>query len=128
MVEIFDHFLPGPKLLLASCEAVLMSAMLAILLLSTSTLSTDQVQALRSVAEFSLASSAVVITAMIAVGLYNYDVLASIRLTFTRMIVALILIVPMIHLLVVATEGQGGMRNDWVAFWLEMALVWFLTV
>jgi sugar transferase (PEP-CTERM system associated) len=126
MVKIFGHFVSGSKLLLASCEVVLISAVLAIVVLPTGALSIGYVGA---VIGFSLAPSVLEITAMIAVGLYNYDVLVNFRLTLIKMIVALILVAPVICIgLLLLADAEGGIGSGWFPWYLKMVLIWVLCV
>jgi sugar transferase (PEP-CTERM system associated) len=128
MVKIFGHFVSGPKLLLASCEVVLISAVLAIVVLPTG-VGALSIGYVGTVIEFSLAPSVLEITAMIAVGLYNYDVLVNFRLTLIKMIVALILVAPVICLgLLLLADAEGGIGSDWFPWYLKIVLIWVLSV
>ena len=125
MVKVFGHFLAGPKLLLASCDAILMSVVLAAFVLTPST---DHVQSLQYLIKFCVAPSIVVLLAMIAVGLYNYPVLISLRLTFTRMVIALILVAPLLCLVLAFLEhAERGMPGR-LPYWLNISLVLALTI
>jgi sugar transferase (PEP-CTERM system associated) len=125
MVKIFGHSVPGPKLLLASCDTILMCMALATVVLATLEASVDYFGALRSVIAFALAPSVLGITAMIAVGLYNYDVLADFRLTVVKMVVALILVAPLMCL------GLRLLANTdfwWFAWYPKVVFIWALSL
>ena len=129
MVKIFGHSVPGPKLLLAFCEIILLSIALAIFTLPTLEASVDYLGELRSVIAFSLAPSALGTTAMIAVGLYNYDVLVDFRLTAIKMVVALILVAPLICLgLLLLADTVSGIAGGWFAWYSKMVLIWVLSL
>jgi sugar transferase (PEP-CTERM system associated) len=117
MVKIFGHFLPGPKLLLALSEALLLSAVLAGVVVPASLI------------ELSLVPSIILITAMISVGAYNYDVLVSVRLTITRLTVALILAAPVIcFVLLFQTDAAGTMHTSSFRYGFEIVLAWALAL
>src|SRR3974390_443627 len=125
MVKIFGHSVPAPKLLLASCDTILMCMALATVVLATLEASVDYFAALRSVIAFALAPSVLGITAMIAVGLYNYDVLADFRLTVVKMVVALILVAPVMCL------GLRLLANTdfwWFAWYPKVVFIWALSL
>jgi sugar transferase (PEP-CTERM system associated) len=125
MVKIFGHSVPGPKLLLASCETILVSVALATVVLATLQASVDYLGALRSVVAFAFAPSVLGITAMIAVGLYNYDVLADFRLTVVKMVVALILVAPPMYLgLRLLADTDFG----WFAWYPKVVFIWALSL
>ena len=125
MVKIFGHSVPGPKLLLASCDTILMCTMLATIVLATLQASGDYLGALQSVIAFALAPSVLGITAMIAVGLYNYDVLADFRLTVVKMVVALILVAPPMYLgLRLLADTDFG----WFAWYPKVVFIWALSL
>src|SRR5262249_28662266 len=113
-------------LLLASCEIIVISMALAIIALPT--LGADFGQ-LRSVIAFALAPSALGVTAMIAVGSYNYDVLVDFRLTVVKMVVALILVAPLIYFsLMLLADTEGGIAGGWFAWYPKMVLIWVLSL
>src|SRR5437870_882156 len=124
MVKIFGHFLPGPKLLLALSEALLFSAILAGAVVHAST---DHLQKLRFLIELSLVPSIILTTAMISVGAYNYNVLVSVRLTITRLTVALILAAPVICFALLFRTDAGTMLSSF-RYGFEIVFAWALTL
>jgi sugar transferase (PEP-CTERM system associated) len=125
MVKIFGHSVPGPKLLLASCDTVLMCLALATIVLATLQSSVDYLGALQSVIAFALAPSVLGITAMIAVGLYNYDVLADFRLTVVKMVVALILVAP---LMCFSLRLLANTDFWWFTWYPKVVFIWALSL
>jgi sugar transferase (PEP-CTERM system associated) len=128
MVKLFGHSMPGPKILLASCEIIVISMALAIIVLPTLG-AVDYLGQLRSVIAVALAPSALGVTAMIAVGSYNYDVLVDFRLTFVKMVIALILVAPLTYLsLMLLADTEGGIAGGWFAWYPKMVLIWVLSL
>src|SRR5579872_2981888 len=92
MLRIFGHFLPIPPLILAIVEGAVLCIAINLIVRSSgdvhSGFETTSMQ-------FSATVSLVVITSMVAVGLYRTDVFFDYRVAVAHLLVALILATPL---------------------------------
>jgi sugar transferase (PEP-CTERM system associated) len=127
-LRLFRHFVPVSVLLLASSDALLITGAFY-QLLSESGGGTPIVLGASSFnAQFSVGLSVAAVTAMVSVGLYGQQSFMDLRLLFSKIAVASILVLMLVS--VSATYWRAGLDHlpDFASFPLKATVIWLVCV
>ena len=127
-LRLFRHFVPVSVVLLVSSDALLIAGAFY-QLLSESEIGTPIVLGASGFnAQFSVGLSFAAVTAMVSVGLYGQQSFMDVRLLFTKIAVASILVLMVVSLS--ATYWRDGLDQltDFAHFPLKATLIWLVCV
>ena len=127
MLRIFGHFVPVPALALAVAEVLLLA--IAFYLLTVPIPAWD-LQVWAMPARLSLGGAALVVLAMVAVGLYHHDVFLDPRLMAIKAAAALLLVAPIAIAvgLVLSHESLEGLHDGWAIWCVKASFAWMMLV
>ncbi|MGH7091874.1 MAG: TIGR03013 family XrtA/PEP-CTERM system glycosyltransferase [Stellaceae bacterium] len=125
MLRIFGHFVPAPALALAFSEILLLAA--AFYFVNAPAEAAELRLVLRP-AEASLGAAALAVVAMLAVGLYHYDVFLDPRLMALKALTALLLLAPLAAAGALLSEDALASGGDWAVWCLKASFAWMLSV
>jgi len=126
MFRLFGHFIPVPAVLIGLCEILLMSGALYLAIAPVNTALAGEFHLAASSVQFSLGMSALAVTTMGAVGLYNYEVFLDGKMFATKALLALALLVPATAIggLFFSSSMLGGFADSWHQLCLKASAAW----
>jgi sugar transferase (PEP-CTERM system associated) len=125
LLRIFGHFVPLPALALGLCELLLLSALFYFV---NAPLAAAQLRLEPLPAQMSLGIAASALVAMVAVGLYHYDVFLDGRLMAIKIGAALLLVVPAAVVLGFVYSHAGAEGIAWAPWSFRASAVWVVAV